>query len=98
LPGYVALSHARSRVHGKYLDVAGAALRTERPEPYQLVAAFRSRVHGEAAERANQVLRSALTGLLPVLAEPDVHPFAVLRGGIEQQFLDIARIGASRSQ
>src|SRR5215472_1823610 len=62
--------------------VARTALRTERPEPCQLVAAFRSRVHGEAAERAHQVLRFALAGLPRVLAEPDAHPFAVLRGGL----------------
>src|SRR5262249_50690949 len=53
------------------LHVAGTALRTERPEPRQLVAGLRSRVHGKAAERAHQVLRLALAGLPRVLAEPE---------------------------
>src|SRR6516162_10712070 len=53
------------------LDVAGAALRAERPKPRQLVAGLRSRVHGKAAERTHQVLRLALASLPRVLAEPD---------------------------
>src|SRR5215831_12297213 len=76
------------------LDVAGAALRAERPEPRQLVAGLRSRVHGEAAERAYQVLRLALAGLPRVLAKPNADPLAVLHCGIEQQSFDIARVGA----
>src|SRR5262249_1990051 len=76
------------------LDVAGAALRAERPEPRQLIAGLRSRVHGKAAERAHQVLRLALAGLPRILAEPDAHPIAVLRSSREQQSFDVARIGA----
>src|SRR5215471_10017905 len=41
-------------------------------------------------QRAHQVLRLALAGLPRVLAEPDAHPFAVLRRGLEQQSFDIA--------
>jgi hypothetical protein len=37
------------------LDVAGAALRAERPEARELVATLRSRRYGKAAERAHQV-------------------------------------------
>src|SRR5215472_10743636 len=77
------------------LDVARTALRAERPEPRQLVAGLRSRVHGEAAECAYEVLRLALAGLPRILAEPDADPLAVLHGGIEQQSLDVTRIGAS---
>src|SRR6516162_4530508 len=76
------------------LDVAGAALRAERPEPRQLIAGLRSRAHGKAAERTHQVMSLALAGLPRILAEPDADPFAVLRGGIEQQSFDVARIGA----
>src|SRR5215472_16209145 len=76
------------------LDVAGAALRAERPEPRQLVAGLPSRVYGEAAECAYEVLRLALAGLPRILAEPDADPLAVSRGGIEQQSLDVTRIGA----
>ena len=72
--------------------VARTALRAERPEPCQLVAALRSRVHAEPAERAYEVKSLVLTGLPRVLTEPDAHPFAVLRGGLEQQFLDISRV------
>src|SRR5205814_5204663 len=75
------------------LDVAGAALRAERPEAGELVAALRSRGHGEAVERAHQVMRLALAGLPRVLAEPDAHPLAVLFGGLDQQSLDVARVG-----
>ena len=77
--------------------IAGAALRAERPKPRQLVAGLRSRVHGEAAERTHQGLRSALAGLPRILAEADAHPFAVLRGGIEQQFLDVAGLARRRT-
>jgi hypothetical protein len=45
------------------LHVAGTALRTERPEPCQLVAALPSRVHAEAAKRAYEVKSVVLTGL-----------------------------------
>src|SRR5712671_7325444 len=37
--------------------------------------------------------RLALAGLPRILAEPDADPFAVLRGGIEQQSVDVARVG-----
>src|SRR5215472_7837534 len=77
------------------LDVAGAALRAERPEPRPLIAALPSRIHVEAAECAHEVKRLVLTGLPRILAEPDADPFAVLRRGVEQQSLDIARVGAS---
>src|SRR5712671_6102527 len=75
------------------LHVAGAALRTERPEPRELVATLGSRHHGEAAERAHEVKRLALAGLPRILAEPDADPIAVLRGDIEQQSVDVARVG-----
>jgi hypothetical protein len=52
------------------------------------------RPHGEAAERARHVKRLALTGLPRVLTKPDADPCAVLRGGIEEQLLDITRVGA----
>ena|SRR6516165_7941458 len=77
--------------------IVRTALRAERPKPRQLVAGLRSRVHGEAAERTHQVLRSALAGLPRILAEADAHPFAVLRGGIEQQFLDVAGLARRRT-
>src|SRR5215470_4414987 len=76
------------------LDVARTALRAERPEPRQLVAGLPSRLYGEAAECAYEVLRLALAGLPRILAEPDADPLAVLHGGIEQQSLDVTRIGA----
>src|ERR1700736_3220072 len=75
------------------LHIAGAALRAERPEPRQLVAALRRRLYGKAAERAHQMLRLALPGLPWILAEPDLDALAVLGGDIEQQSLDVARIG-----
>jgi hypothetical protein len=75
--------------------VACAALRTERPEPRQLVAALRGRRHGETAKRAYEVERLTLAGLSRILAKPDVDSLAVLRRGIEQQFLHIARVGAT---
>src|SRR5260370_10346063 len=76
------------------LQISGAALRTKRPEPRELVATLGSRHHGEAAERAHEVKRLALAGLPPILAEPDADPIAVLRGDIEQQSVDVARVGA----
>src|SRR6516162_10520563 len=66
------------------LYIAGAALRTEWSEPRELVTTLWCRPHGEPAERAHQVMRLALPRLPRVLAEPDAHPFAVLRGGVEQ--------------
>src|SRR5207244_3295629 len=75
------------------LHIAGTALRAERPEPRQLVAALRRRLYGEAAERAHQMLRLALAGLPRILAEPDLDAFAILHRGVEQQSLDVARIG-----
>src|SRR5262249_31153194 len=75
------------------LHITGAALRAERSEPRQLVAALRRRLNGKAAERAHQMLRLALPGLPRILAEPDLDALAVLSSGIEQQSLDIARSG-----
>src|SRR3984893_425657 len=75
------------------LHIAGATLRTERSEPGELVATFRGRRCGEATERAHQVKRLGLARLSRVLAEADVDPAAVLRGGIEQQSFDVARVG-----
>src|SRR6516164_7485258 len=40
------------------------------------------------------MLRLALAGLPRILPEPNRDPLAVLRGGIEQQLFDVARIGA----
>src|SRR5262249_32402942 len=42
---------------------------------------------------AHQVKRLALAGLPRILAEPNADPFAVLRGDIAQQFVDISRVG-----
>src|SRR6266700_2837310 len=56
------------------LQISGAALRAERPEPRELVATLGSRHHGEAAERAHEVKRLALAGLPRILAEPDADP------------------------
>jgi hypothetical protein len=42
-----------------------AALRTERPEPRELVTGLRGRRHGEAAERAHEIERLSLAGLPP---------------------------------
>ena len=39
--------------------------------------------------------RLALAGLAWILAEPDADPLAVLRGSIEQQSLDVARVRPS---
>jgi len=74
--------------------IAGAALRAEWPEPRQLIAALPSRIHAEAAECAHEVKGLVLTGLPRILAEPDADLFAVLRRGVDQQSLDIARVGA----
>jgi hypothetical protein len=41
------------------------------------------------------VERLTLAGLSRILAKPDVDSLAVLRRGIEQQFLHIARVGAT---
>src|SRR5262249_26818630 len=75
------------------LHIAGAALRAERPEPRQLVAALRRPARSEGAQRANQMLRLALAGLPRILTEPDHDSLAVLGGGVEEQSLDIARVG-----
>jgi len=40
------------------------------------------------------MLRLALASLPRILPEPDRDPLAVLRGGIEQQLFDVARVGA----
>ena len=62
------------------LDVAGAALRTERPKPRHLIAAFGRRRNGKAAEGAHQMKRLALARLSRILAKPNADdPFAVLR-------------------
>jgi hypothetical protein len=76
------------------LDVAGAALRTEWPEPRQFVTALGGGRYGEAAEAAYQVLRLALAGLARILAKSNANPLAILRRGVEQQFLNVARVGA----
>src|SRR5512133_1778640 len=62
------------------LHIAGAALRTKRPEPRELVATLWGRRYGETAERAHQVKRLALPGLPRILAEADADRFAVLHG------------------
>src|SRR5438874_168400 len=67
--------------------------RSSFPEPRQLVAALRRRLYGKAAERAHQMLRLALAGLPRILTETDLDGLAVLGGGVEQQSLDVARIG-----
>src|SRR5215813_4700675 len=72
------------------LQIAGAALRAEGPEPRQLVAALGSRPHGKGAQRPHQMLRLALAGLSRVLAEPDRDLLTVLRSGVVQQSLDVA--------
>ena len=53
----------------------------------QLVAAFGRRCHGKAAAGAYQMKRLALARLPRILAKPNAD---VLRGGIEQQPLDVA--------
>ena len=50
------------------------------------------------AQRPHQVERLALAGLPRILAEPDTDPFAVLGRGVEQNPLDIARIGPAAQQ
>ena len=42
----------------------------------------------------HQMLRLALAGLPRILPEPNCDPLAVVRGGMEQQLFDVARIGA----
>ena len=56
--------------------IARPALRAERPEARELVAALRGRQRGEAAEREHEVERLALAGLPRILAEPDTNPVA----------------------
>ena len=79
------------------LYIAGAALRTERTEPGELVATFWGRRDGETAEPAHQVKRLALTGLPRILTKPDANPIAVLRSGIAQQVFDVARFARART-
>jgi hypothetical protein len=50
-------------------------------------------VSSEAAERAYEMKCLALAGLPRILAEPDADLFAVLCGGIEQECVDVARVG-----
>src|SRR6267378_3902736 len=47
----------------------------------------------KALSARTKVKRLALAGLPRILAESDADPLAVLRGGIEQQSVDIARVG-----
>src|SRR5207245_11507875 len=75
------------------LHIAGAALRAERPEPRQLVAALRRRLYGKAAERAHQMLRLALPGLPRILAGPALDALAVLWRRNAQQPLHSRRAG-----
>jgi hypothetical protein len=75
------------------LHIAGAALRTKRPKPRELVATLRRSPYGEGTERTHQVKCLALAGLPRIVAEPDADPCAVLLGGIEQQAIDVARVG-----
>ena len=56
------------------LHIARPALRAERPEARELVAALRGRQRGEAAERDHEVERLALAGLPRILAEADPNP------------------------
>src|SRR5947209_9113315 len=72
-------------------DIPGAALRTERSEASELIATLRRRQHSEAAECAHEVMGLALAGLARILAEPDTDLLAILHGGIEEQFFDVAR-------
>ena len=51
------------------------------------------RVDGKRTQRTHQVERLALAGLPRILAEADADPFAVLCRGVEQQLLDVARVG-----
>src|SRR6267143_3633385 len=62
------------------LHIAGAALRTERPEPRELVAALCRRGYGRATHCTHQVECLALAGLPRILAETDMNPLAVPRG------------------
>src|SRR5580692_4077823 len=50
--------------------------------------------YGEAAERAHQVKRLALAGLPRILAESDADLFAIQHRGIEQECVDVARVGS----
>ena len=54
------------------LHVAGRALRAERSEPRELVAALCYRPDGEVAQCAHQIQRLALAGSSPILTEPDL--------------------------
>src|SRR6516162_8204764 len=74
------------------LDIAGAALRTERTKSCELVATFEDRRYRVATQRAHQVKCLALPGLSRILAKTDPHPLAIPRRGFEQQSLNIPRV------
>src|SRR5205823_10499929 len=74
------------------LDVAGTALRAERPEPRALVATLCDRGYDEATQHAHQVKCLALAGLPRILAEPDAGPFSVLCRGFAPQSFDAAPV------
>src|SRR6516164_3983551 len=76
------------------LHIAGAALRTERTKPCELVATLGGRRYRVAAERAHEVKCLALTGLSRILAKTDPHSLAIPGRGFEQQSLYIPRVRA----
>jgi len=55
---------------------------------------LRGRHYGEASERAHDVKHLAFAGLPGIPAKANADPIAVLRRGIEQQSLDVARAGS----
>src|SRR5262245_58925945 len=65
------------------LDIGGAALRAERAEPGQLVAALGHRGY-RVALSARVKCSAWLAGLSRILAEPDAHTLAGLGGRIER--------------
>src|SRR6516162_10728579 len=74
------------------LDIAGAALRTERTKSCELVATLEDRRYRVAAERAHEVKCLALTGLSRILAKTDPHSLAIPGRGFEQQSFYIPRV------
>src|SRR6516162_7060366 len=74
------------------LDIAGAALRTERTKPCELVATLEDRRYHVAAQCPHQVKCLALTGLSRILAKTDPHPLAIPRRGFEPLSLNISRV------
>src|SRR6516165_8462658 len=74
------------------LHIAGAALRTERTKPCELVATLEDRRYHVATERAHQVKCLALTGLSRILAKTDPHPLAIPGRGFEQPSFYIPRV------